>query len=129
MNNISIEATERAPAIDFNFEANTFVIKGESYPEDVTDFYGPLIDNLESHLRSQQSASISFLFDLIYFKSSSAKIFMGLFDLLEEVAIEGNDVTVTWQFEEGDDNMEELREEFGEDLVRASFSLKEVSIE
>jgi hypothetical protein len=129
MNNISIEATERAPAIDFNFEANTFVIKGESYPEDVTDFYGPLIDNLESHLRSQQSASISFLFDLIYFNSSSAKIFMGLFDLLEEVAIEGNDVTVTWQFEEGDDNMEELREEFGEDLVRASFSLKEVSIE
>ena len=129
MNNISIEATERAPAIDFNFEANTFVIKGESYPEDVTDFYGPLIDNLESHLRSQQSASISFLFDLIYYNSSSAKIFMGLFDLLEEVAIEGNDVTVTWQFEEGDDNMEELREEFGEDLVRASFSLKEVSIE
>lgn len=129
MEKVSIDATERSPAVEFDFEGNTFLVKGESYPEDVTDFYGPLMDQLEPHLREQSGATISFVFDLIYFNSSSAKILMGLFDLLEEVASDGNDVTVTWNYEEGDDNMQELGEEFGEELEHASFILSEVPIQ
>ncbi len=129
MDKVSIDATERSPAVEFDFGGNTFLVKGESYPEDVTAFYGPLMEQLEPHLREQRGATISFVFDLIYFNSSSAKILMGLFDLLEEVATDGNDVTVTWNYEEGDDNMQELGEEFGEELEHAKFVLSEVSIQ
>lgn len=129
MDNIAIEATERSPLIEFDFASNEYLIKGESYPEDVTEFYGPLMQKLEPHLRAASGTDISFVFDLIYFNSSTAKILMGLFDLLDEVAGDGNDVKVTWKYEEGDDNMEELGEEFGEELEHAAFVLTSVPIE
>ncbi len=97
MSNITIDATERSPAINFDFTANIYLIKGESYPEDVTAFYGPLMDKLEPHLRTLEGSTVSFDFDLIYFNSSTAKILMSLFDMLDEVAGEGNDVSVTWK--------------------------------
>ena len=124
MENIKIEATTRSPEIDFDFGANEFLIKGESYPEDVATFYGPVIGQLEEHLSSLDTAEVSFDIELIYFNSSSAKVLMGLFDALDEVAKAGNRVTITWTFDEDDDNMQEMGEEFSEDLEHAQFRLK-----
>ncbi len=53
---------------------------------------------------------------------------MGLFDSLDETAGNGNDVTVIWVHEIDDDNMEEMGEEFGEDLEHAKFELKAVEV-
>ncbi|MBF0448092.1 MAG: DUF1987 domain-containing protein [Magnetococcales bacterium] len=123
MDNIKIEKTERSPELDFNFEENVFTIRGESYPEDVPAFYGPHIDALENHLAGMDSGSIGFNFELIYFNSTSAKIIMRLFDLLEDTAARGLEVTINWRFDADDDNMEELGEEFGEDIEEATFNL------
>jgi len=128
MDNISIEATERSPKIELDFGKNVYSLSGESYPEDVTAFFGPIMEKLESHFEGLEGADILFNFELIYFNSSSAKIIMGLFDMLEEVAEEGNKVNITWTFEEDDDNMEELGEEFGEDLEAAKFKMKAVKV-
>ena len=65
--NISIEATERSPAIEFDFEQNTFSIRGESYPEDVASFFGPVIGRLDEHLSSLGGGEVRFDFELIYF--------------------------------------------------------------
>lgn len=124
MENIKIEATDRSPEIDFDFDNNTFLVKGESYPEDVTAFFGPVISQLEEHLGGLDGASVQFIFELIYFNSSTAKVLMGLFDALDDTAKSGNEVVVTWIYEEGDDNMEEMGEEFGEDLESAKFETK-----
>ncbi|OEJ69211.1 DUF1987 domain-containing protein [Magnetovibrio blakemorei] len=126
MDSIKIDATERSPAIDFDFDGNVFQISGESYPEDVTAFYGSLMETLEAHLAEQKGATISFTFSLIYFNSSTAKILMGLFEMFDEAG-ENNDVTVTWNYEAEDDNMQEMGEEFGEDLENAKFVLNEVA--
>jgi hypothetical protein len=122
MENINIEAQERSPAINFNFSENVFFLSGESYPEDISELYGPVMQALKEHLGSQEGAEITFNFELIYFNSSSAKILMGLFDLLDSAA-EDNKVVVNWHYEEDDDNMEELGEEFGEDLENATFNM------
>lgn len=126
MNNIVIAGTSRSPEVNFDFETNTFAIKGESYPEDVTEFYGSALMALESHLSELEGATINFAFELIYFNSSSAKILMSLFDMLEEAAEEGNAVNIEWIFESDDDNMEELGEEFGEDLEEVNFKMKAI---
>jgi hypothetical protein len=123
MNNIQIEATERSPEIDFNFAENNFVMRGESYPEDVSEFYGEIIKQFNEYLTELESAEITFTFELIYFNSSTAKVLMGLFDQLDEIAEQGNKVIINWCFEADDDNMEELGEEFGEDLEHAEFNL------
>ncbi len=124
MDNISIEATERSPAIEFDFEQNTFSIRGESYPEDVASFFGPVIDRLDEHLSSLGGGEVRFDFELIYFNSSSAKVLMGLFDKLDETADQGVSVTINWYYDEEDDTMEELGQEFAEDLENATFNLK-----
>lgn len=128
MENIQIEATDRSPAIDFDFQSNRFVIRGESYPEDVASFYGPVIDQLERHLASLGGdGGLQFDFELIYFNSSSAKVLMGLFDALDSAAATGANVTINWFFDEDDDTMEELGQEFAEDLKHATFNLKKQS--
>lgn len=120
MDTIKLEATKRTPGIDFDFAANSFSISGESYPEDVNKFFGPLIDKLEEHLQAQSGAEINFMFDLIYFNSTTAKILMGLFETLEETA-GSNTVTISWGYAADDSNMEELGQEFAEDLENAKF--------
>lgn len=123
MDKLHIEATERSPEIDFNFETNEFTIRGESYPEDVPEFYGPVINRLHTHFDALEDADVTFNLELVYFNSTSAKILMGLFETLEEIAGKGNRVVVNWYFEEDDDNMEELGQEFGEDLELARFNM------
>lgn len=123
MSTLKIPATDRSPEIDFDFHANRFSMRGESYPEDVTEFYGPVMDRLESHLKGLQGAEVRFAFELIYFNSSSAKVLMSLFELLDAAAAAGNHVTIDWYHDTDDDNMQELGEEFGEDLEHAHFNL------
>lgn len=127
MSNMHIDATERSPEILFDFTNNVFSIRGESYPEDVNEFYGRPIGALEDHLaRLNGSTAISVNLEFVYFNSSTAKILMNLFELLDTTASQGNPVLITWTYENGDDNMEELGEEFGEDLEYASFTMNMV---
>jgi hypothetical protein len=120
MDPIKLEPTKRTPGIDFDFAGNSFAIFGESYPEDVNKFFGPLIGRLEEHLEAQSGAEIKVSFDLVYFNSTTAKILMGLFETLEEAAGD-NSVTIAWSYAADDSNMEELGEEFAEDLEKAKF--------
>jgi limonene-1,2-epoxide hydrolase len=81
-----------------------------------------LVDQFKTWIEDQEDSEITFNFELIYFNSSSAKVLMDIFDVLEEAA-ENNQVTVNWIYESDDDNIEELGEEFGEDLDAANFNM------
>ncbi len=124
MENIKINRTERSPEIDFNFQGNVFAMRGESYPEDVPSFFGPHIAALENYLDGLTDEAIEFNFEMIYFNSTSAKVLMKLFDLLDATAEKGVAVTINWYYDPDDDNMQELGEEFGEDLEAAAFHIK-----
>ena len=50
MQNLVIPATARTPAIDFDFGNNHLKLSGESYPEDVTEFYNPVFSALDAYL-------------------------------------------------------------------------------
>jgi len=128
MDPINISQTARTPRVEFDFKTNKFVIAGESYPEDVSTFYGPLLETFTKFLNDSADAQISFRFELIYFNSSTAKILMELFEALEEAAGSGNQVVITWAHEAGDDNIKELGEEFAEELSNAKFILEEIAI-
>ncbi|MBF0212485.1 MAG: DUF1987 domain-containing protein [Magnetococcales bacterium] len=121
MEQIKLEPTKRSPGIDFDFDAGIFAISGESYPEDVNKFFGPLITRLKEFLSAAEGAEIQFRFDLIYFNSTTAKIVMSIFEMLDEAAAAGNNVTISWGYAADDSNMEELGEEFSEDLEHAKF--------
>jgi hypothetical protein len=124
MKPLSIEGTDRTPAIKFDFDNGHLEITGESYPEDVTEFYKPVFTALDSYLESLADGSCDFDFKMVYFNSSSAKAVMMLLDKLDAAAGKGAKVNIRWFYDEEDDTMKDLGEEFSEDLENAVFKLE-----
>lgn len=124
---LKIEPTSRTPAVMFDFANNHLKISGESYPENVTEFYRPIFDALDAYLGALGQGSCRFDFELIYLNSSSAKAVMMLMDKLEDAAKDGASVEVHWFYDKEDDTMQELGEEFGEDLTKAKFHLEQMA--
>ncbi len=125
---LDIEPTSRTPAVVFDFANNHLRISGESYPEDVTEFYRPVFNALDEYLGALgQGGSCRFDFELIYLNSSSAKAVMMVMDKLEAAAASGASVDVYWLYDKEDDTMQELGEEFGEDLESAKFHLEKMA--
>ena len=127
MQNLTIPATARTPAIDFDFGKSHLKLLGESYPEDVMEFYNPVFSALDVYLATLGTGSCRFDFELIYLNSSSAKAVMTLMDKLDAAAAKGASVDVYWFYDEEDDTMQELGEEFGEDLENAKFHLDKMT--
>jgi SiaC family regulatory phosphoprotein/Family of unknown function (DUF6272) len=121
MQNLNIPPTPRTPAVIFDFGQHHLKIKGESYPEDVTEFYGPVFTALDTYLANLGEGKCRFDFELIYLNSSSAKAIMMLMDKLDLAASKGATVEIYWHYDKEDDTMQELGEEFGEDLENAKF--------
>jgi SiaC family regulatory phosphoprotein len=124
MKPLSIEATDRTPTVSFDFDNGHLEITGESYPEDVTEFYKPVFTALDSYLESLADGSCDFDFKMVYFNSSSAKAVMMLLDKLDAAAGKGAKVNIRWFYDEEDDTMKDLGEEFSEDLENAVFKLE-----
>ena len=124
MQRLHIEATERSPEILFEFEQNQLTIRGESYPEDVATFYGPVFAALDRYLVRLGQGKCRFDFELIYFNSSSAKIIMILLEKLDKAAQEGASIDVYWRYDRADDTMEELGQEFSEDIAALRFHMQ-----
>ena len=128
MQNLAIPASNRTPAIHFDFAKNHLKLSGESYPEDVTEFYHPVFAALDAYLAALGPGSCRFDFELIYLNSSSAKAVMMLMDKLDAAAAKGAAVDVYWFYNSEDDTMQELGEEFGEDLETARFHLEKIPV-
>ena len=127
MENLKIPATERTPEIDFDFESSCLRIKGESYPEDFTAFYGPVLAAIDEYLEALGQGACRVDFEFIYFNSSSAKAVMTILDKFDDAGKNGASISIYWRHDEEDDAMEELGEEFGEDLEHVDFHLEKFS--
>jgi len=123
MEKFDIAATARTPHLSFDPETGTFVLEGESYPEDTKKFYDAPLSNVYSYLENDTETNALFSFKLKYFNSSSAKVLMDLFLAIEESASRGNHFKIEWHYAADDDNMQELGEEFAEELDKAEFSM------
>ena len=55
-----IPATARTPAVTFDFAENHLKLAGEFYPEDVTEFYKPVFEALDTYLARLGKGSCRF---------------------------------------------------------------------
>ncbi|ACV69642.1 DUF1987 domain-containing protein [Desulfohalobium retbaense] len=120
------EKTKSTPWIELDPEQGYLRIQGESYPENAAKFYSPMLEWLQSYLDQVGSGPIQADIELIYFNSSSSKVFMNFFDMLEEAAERGAPVTVFWKYHEDNDTALECGEEFQEDLEHVDFQLQAI---
>jgi len=123
MNNLLIKETKYTPYINLDFEKNLIEIKGMSYPENTYDLYKPMLDWVEEFFNQKDYAEIIIDIDIIYFNSSSLKLYFDFFDILEEAQNKNFKVKVNWFYDEDNEGALEAGEDFKEDFEALDFIL------
>ena len=114
MENLSIEPTKSSPRIFFDCENHVLEMSGESYPEDAAVFYTPIFNWLNHYLATLGDQQVQFKMNVHYFNSSSSKVFMYLFEMLDDYVNKDKRIEVYWISHEENDVGVEFGEEFKE---------------
>jgi hypothetical protein len=112
MDMIDLPATDKTPAIRFVPKDGVLEISGCSIHENADRFFKPLLDNMEAYAAAP-ARQTSVRLALTYFNSSSAKYLLDVLKMLDEAHVRGtSQVLLTWEYEEGDLDMQEAGEDF-----------------
>jgi len=122
MDALIIKETTATPKIHFDITNNIFELKGCSRPEDVRDFYHPIIHWLEqlkdsidtALIEKHKESPVTFKFKFDYFNSSSAKFILDVLVLINQMHHKNLFVRIDWYYDENDDDMKEVGEELSE---------------
>ncbi|MCB2195312.1 MAG: DUF1987 domain-containing protein [Bacteroidetes bacterium] len=123
MKGLDIPATAKSPRVLLDTDKNIFEIQGNSRPENVRDFYFPIIYKIRKYFEKVidknkvdefNEKSFKFNFKLDYFNSSSAKFISDILVLIRDFTEEGLNLKVNWYFADGDEDMMEVGEDFSE---------------
>lgn len=114
MNALNIPAGSSTPGVTADWEAGLLVMRGDSYPENSFEFFGPVIDWIERYLK-ESAAPLRLELHLVYMNTSSVKAMMDIFDLLEESHAKGRQVSVDWLYDPRNERVLGLADEFRED--------------
>ncbi|GAA5236070.1 DUF1987 domain-containing protein [Verticiella sediminum] len=116
MKDLNIIGGRSTPSIIASSETRTLTMRGDSYPENALELFGPIIEWVEAQLQASNAPLVLEL-ELMYLNTSSIKAMMDIFDLLEEAHGCDGDVAVNWYFDAENGRVGELAEEFKEDYT------------
>jgi len=114
------EAGQRTPQVELT--PTSCLIRGECYPENISEWSDPVLKALEECLGNDES-EFKVDIELYYFNSSSAKFLFDFFEFLEESAEGGKAITVNWRYRAEDDTMQEASEDFQEDMEACTYNM------
>ena len=119
METLRIEQTDDSPLIILDADQKRFEISGKSLPEDVVEFYLPVLNWLRNY-KSEPAEKTDFNFKLIYFNTASSKLILDILMILEEIKENGHEVLVRWHSMKSDEDMQEAGQEY-EEMVELDF--------
>jgi len=122
MENLNIEETKYTPKIDMDVKSGTITIIGKSYPENTFEFYEPVMKWIEDYFAGNAQFETKINLEIIYFNSSSSKLFFDLFDLIEENNSKFN-ISINWIYDEENESALEAGEDFQEDFENLTINL------
>lgn len=122
MDIVKIAETKATPSINLDVDNRKFEISGCSRPENVREFYMPVINWFESAVENvddiksklEEDEKLSFDFKLTYFNSASAKFILDILLYINQLHSSGIDIQINWHYEEGDEDMRDVGEELAE---------------
>jgi hypothetical protein len=121
MESLKLEATKYTPEISLD-PSGVISLVGKSYPENTFEFYAPVMEWLEEYFNANAAETTVVNMEIIYFNSSSSKLFFDFFDLLDENASE-NKIEVNWIYDEENESAQEAGEDFIEDFEDLNIKL------
>jgi hypothetical protein len=117
---LSIKGSHETPEVIFDKEKGIFSIIGKSLPEDVKEFYSPLIKWIDQYADSPNQETVLKI-KMDYFNTASSKMILEIFEKLKTIYDAGNKVTIDWYFHEDDEDMQDAGEDYA-DIVEVPFN-------
>ncbi|NHB67786.1 DUF1987 domain-containing protein [Perlabentimonas gracilis] len=109
MNSLFIKGTSKTPEIEFT--PGNIKISGRSIPEDSLSFYQPVVKWIEEYITLPElSTKVSISIE--YINSGSNRFLYNIIKLIEDCYSKGNDVSISWYYEEDDDTIKNLGQDF-----------------
>jgi len=113
MKNIEIHGLEEEfyiPSVNFNADTGICELSGESYLEETSAFYEPLVNWISQYIEEKR-ASLTLNIKLVYYNTSSSKKILDLLRIMKDYEKSGGDATVNWFYEDNDiDTIEDIED-------------------
>lgn len=114
MTALDLPPTDTTPHVRYDETTAILRFEGESYPENVSQFYEPVFAWLHEFLAEKPAFKVVLAFS--YLNTSSTKVLLDLLLQLDDYHRAGGKVEVEWHYRPALEVMQEAGEEFGEDL-------------
>lgn len=119
---LHLEGTGSTPNVNLDPQTRNLELSGYSRPENVRDFYDPILTWLAHYktdledLRDsgKETPATVANFRMVYFNSSSAKFICDIIIMLRELHKSGFDISINWHYDESDTEMFEAGEELSD---------------
>lgn len=121
MDTLSIKGTTETPTVIFDPANNLFEISGKSLPEDVKEFYNPVLKWITEYSAAPNPTTILKV-KMDYFNTASSKMILELFELLNTMHSNGKDVAIEWHYHEDDEDMLDAGNDYA-DMLEVPFKM------
>jgi hypothetical protein len=122
MKALYIKGEDENPRVSLDRERGIFEICGNSMPEDITSFYEPILNWFEEYTYDPLPKTILNI-RLSYFNSSTSKLLLDIFMLLEEMNQKQPSVEINWYYPYYDEDMKQTGIEYSQ-MVDLKFNIK-----
>ena len=107
------EGTDETPEIILDKENNKFEYLGKSLPEDVKEFYFPVMNWIDEYAK-EPNKKTTVTFKMEYFNSASSKQILDILAKFEGIHNDGHEVEVLWYYFDDDEDMEDAGDAYQE---------------
>lgn len=114
-----MEGENQLPRIVLDKAKGHFEISGQSLPENVHEFYSPVIAWLDEYGKSPNPKT-EVTFKMEYYNTASSKMLFAILEKFDEIFKAGHDVKIFWHYDQDDEDMLESGEDYA-DLVKVPF--------
>lgn len=121
MKKIQLEGSMDSPNVTLDKDSGVFEITGKSLPENVNSFYDPIIGWFEEYFQAPNTETLVSM-KMDYINTASSKVLLSLFLLFEKASLEGKAIKVNWFYQEDDEDMYDVGEEYSE-IVNVPFEI------
>ncbi len=116
------QKTGSTPYIMIDEANGVMTFRGESFHENVVEFYKDVSEWLQRYLDSD-FPSFTFNCELAYFNSSTAKLLHNMLMKMDACAAQGKNIEVNWITTEDNEIIIECGEDYQDDLAHLRFKL------
>jgi len=111
MQPLLIAVGDSTPEVILDKSQNKFSFTGVSLPENVFEFYDPIIDWIKIYCNDPNPGTELHV-NMSYFNTASSKIILEIIALFDSLSQKGKKVEIVWYYLEMDDDMRSTGKEF-----------------